>query len=224
MDITSPSENKRSPVHDSVVFNIIGKQKFQNDLMAAYLKTKTGQPCYIFKTLNGLTTNHEKSRIVMIDCQNIFPKHMLIELKAYNRRRPLNNHIVLFNVPSDMAFQKKLIHQGIHGFFYEHDSADILIKGLLAVIEGKLWFTRELMSQCIMEDSREKKTSKSMVHKLSPRQTEILSMIAIGASNHEISEKLFISPHTVKNHLYHIFKKIRVSNRIQASLWAAANL
>jgi DNA-binding CsgD family transcriptional regulator len=49
-------------------------------------------------------------------------------------------------------------------------------------------------------------------------------MIAIGKTNKEISEELYISPNTVKNHLYTIFKKINVTNRIHASLWAAVNL
>jgi DNA-binding CsgD family transcriptional regulator len=49
-------------------------------------------------------------------------------------------------------------------------------------------------------------------------------MIAVGATNDEIADKLFISPHTVKTHLYRIFKKINVPNRVQAALWAAKNL
>jgi len=49
-------------------------------------------------------------------------------------------------------------------------------------------------------------------------------MVAVGATNDEISDKLCISPHTVKAHLYRIFRKINVPNRVQASLWAAQNL
>jgi DNA-binding CsgD family transcriptional regulator len=54
---------------------------------------------------------------------------------------------------------------------------------------------------------------------LTPREIEIVSMIATGAANAYIAKKLCISPHTVKTHLYNIFKKIKVPNRLQAALW-----
>jgi DNA-binding CsgD family transcriptional regulator len=49
-------------------------------------------------------------------------------------------------------------------------------------------------------------------------------MISVGAKNEEIADKLFISPNTVKTHIYNIFKKIDVPNRLQAALWAAKHL
>jgi LuxR family transcriptional regulator of csgAB operon len=59
---------------------------------------------------------------------------------------------------------------------------------------------------------------------LTPREIEIVSMIAAGAANAHIADKLCISSHTVKTHIYNIFKKINVPNRLQAALWAAKNL
>ena len=59
---------------------------------------------------------------------------------------------------------------------------------------------------------------------LTSRQTEILALVAVGATNEQIADKLCISPQTVKSHLYNIFKKINVPNRVQAALWAAKHL
>jgi len=73
-------------------------------------------------------------------------------------------------------------------------------------------------------DARKNKPSESKSSVLTPRQIEIIAMIAVGATNDEIADKLCISPHTVKTHLYRIFKKINVPNRIQAALWAAKHL
>jgi LuxR family transcriptional regulator of csgAB operon len=49
-------------------------------------------------------------------------------------------------------------------------------------------------------------------------------MVASGRANNKIAEELCISPHTVKTHIYNIYKKISAPNRLQAALWAAKNL
>jgi len=59
---------------------------------------------------------------------------------------------------------------------------------------------------------------------LTSREIEVLSVLVSGAKNEEIASKLYISTHTVKTHLYTIYKKIDVSNRLQAVLWANENL
>ena len=59
---------------------------------------------------------------------------------------------------------------------------------------------------------------------LTLREIGVLTMVAAGSKNAVIADKLCISPHTVKTHIYNIFKKIDVPNRLQASLWAAKNL
>ena len=59
---------------------------------------------------------------------------------------------------------------------------------------------------------------------LTSREIEVLSVLVSGAKNEEIASKLYISTHTVKTHLYTIYKKIDVSNRLQAVLWANKNL
>jgi len=59
---------------------------------------------------------------------------------------------------------------------------------------------------------------------LTPREIKILIMVGAGAENEEIAHKLGISPNTVRTHIYNIYKKINVSNRLQAVLWAAKNI
>ena len=56
--------------------------------------------------------------------------------------------------------------------------------------------------------------------RLTYREIEVLQMVCLGLSNHEIAEKLFLSEKTVKNHLTNIFRKINVNDRTQAVLYA----
>ena len=56
---------------------------------------------------------------------------------------------------------------------------------------------------------------------LTRREIQVLRRIAGGATNKQISKELNISPHTVKSHVIHIFNKIGVNDRAQASAWGA---
>ncbi len=56
---------------------------------------------------------------------------------------------------------------------------------------------------------------------LSERELDIVRLIADGWSNRQIADHLFLSPHTVKNHVYNILKKLRVQRRLEAVKWAA---
>ena len=58
---------------------------------------------------------------------------------------------------------------------------------------------------------------------LSKREIQVLQMVACGTTNAEIAESFTISPHTVKSHVDHIFNKLGVNNRSQASVWASRN-
>lgn len=65
--------------------------------------------------------------------------------------------------------------------------------------------------------------NESLISPLSGRELEVLEMLAHGATNREISKALYISEHTVKSHVNHIFDKLGVNDRTQASVWAAKN-
>jgi len=56
---------------------------------------------------------------------------------------------------------------------------------------------------------------------LSKREIQVLKMVACGATNMEIAQTLIVSPHTIKSHITHIFNKLGVKSRTQASVWAS---
>ena len=110
----------------------------------------------------------------------------------------------------------------VRGLFSENDSIKHLTKGINAVIDGRLWLPRKIMEEHILNPPDDQ--SKQTKPQLTPKETEILHIVSKGASNQEVSEQLGIKCRTVQSHLYYIYKKLGVSNRIQAALWANQNL
>ena len=115
------------------------------------------------------------------------------------------------------------MQQGVRGIFYDDDSLPQFLKGVQAIINGQLWLSRKIMTKCILSKGLDNR-SETDSSILTPRESEILALLAVGATNEKIAERLYISSHTVKTHLYNIYKKINVPNRFQAALWAAKNL
>ncbi|WP_290784476.1 LuxR C-terminal-related transcriptional regulator [Halomonas sp.] len=112
----------------------------------------------------------------------------------------------------------------LQGVFYRSDSLEMICKGLQALIAGELWMSRSLMTRMISFLRRQQLNSYRPVCGLTHRELEIIGMLGSGASNGDIADTLFVSEHTVKSHLYNIFRKIDVHNRIQAVNWARQNL
>jgi DNA-binding NarL/FixJ family response regulator len=93
-----------------------------------------------------------------------------------------------------------------------------ILPNLLARIEAVL---RRSKWQAETSKNKEKKINKDVnIDALTPKEKEVLSLVAKGASNQEIANKLCVQDVTVKTHLNSIFKKLKVSNRTQAVLLA----
>jgi len=216
-----------SPLSETT-FYIIGSRRLENEMIASCLKGKTGRECFLFEDINRIPVEGQKDRgekrLVFYCCHGKNVKQVLGEIKGYTKKKAPGNRIVLFNVSKDMEFEEKIVSKGVKGFFYEHDPLDIFLKGIGAVLNGKLWLPRDVMTKFILDGASKDKSLKKDNDELTERQIEILALTAVGSTNEEIADKLCISPHTVKTHLYKIFKKINVPNRVQAALWAAKNL
>lgn len=207
---------------------IVGPRRLQNEALASCLERETGDPCFVHEVLSSVplddSSDNGLQALVLLDCQGKDEKNVLAELRPYLSRKQAKNHIALFNVSRDSGIEKRCISEGVRGFFYAEDQLEILVKGVQAVLDGDWWLSREVMIKCILEGTGEDSYEKRGNEVLTSRQIEILAQVAVGASNEEIADRLNISAHTVKTHLYNVFKKIRVTNRLQAALWAAKHL
>jgi LuxR family transcriptional regulator, positive regulator of biofilm formation len=208
---------------------IVGPMKLQNSLMATYLEQATGIKCEVVGDASRIPGREngqsKKKRLILWDCMGSELETCLGALSKNESARLDEDFLGFFNLHRGDGREEESLAQGVRGFFYEGDSVDQFIKGIEAIFDGELWLSRKIMTRYILNNHRQSfPPNAEELQLLTPREKEILALIAEGASNDMISEQLFISRHTVKTHLYNIFKKIHVSNRLQAALWSAKNI
>lgn len=229
MDLHSPEHTEHPVTLKDKIFYIVGVDKFQNSLIAEFLERQIGATSIvcedIFDAVFQARINTEGSvKLILWNCRGKDAESLLLRLGNISEPALSQAYMVLFNVRPGIGIEERCVWKGIRGFFYEDDPIQRFLKGVLTVLKGELWLSREIVSQCMLEGRGKPDTAERKRTTLTARQVEILSLVAVGSSNDEIAEALCISPHTVKTHLYRIFRKIKVPNRLQAALWTAKNL
>lgn len=127
---------------------------------------------------------------------------------------------VLLNAPTSTNKELLLMWPHTSGLFFRQDTLDRLVFGIRKVLQGEYWIPRHLL--CDLVDYYRKGSGQPQRQQtlLTAREQEIVRHLMTGASNTEIADSLFVSEHTVKSHLYNVFKKLNVKNRMQAVSWA----
>jgi len=205
---------------------IIGPRKLQNDILADFLHNELEANCTVSEDAHhgpSATNGQGCQALVLLDYPEEDLDRYFMSLDSVSKKT-LNGHIVaLFNVKPDSGVEEKAISRGIRGLFYEQDSPEHFVKGISAMLKGDMWYPRDVMTKYILSIKDNNNNKKDDIA-LTQREIEILAMVTSGSKNEDIANQMFISAHTVKTHMYNIFKKINVPNRLQAALWAAKNL
>ncbi|CAN2043588.1 Response regulator transcription factor [Candidatus Magnetomoraceae bacterium gMMP-1] len=111
----------------------------------------------------------------------------------------------------------KLLSKGLIGFLPPMTNISEFKKAIKCIASGEVWFTRKKLKDMIsLINSTQIKTEPY----LTPREKEIIKMICNGYRNKEIIWELNISEQAVKSHLNRIYKKFKVSDRLQLALHA----
>lgn len=228
MTHSTPSKDKElTQLTDKMIY-IIGPRRLQNELMVSFLEQETGAKCTASEDVRHVASRDDKNisqpKLILLDCLEKDLDSYLVELQSSGENILYRHFVALFNVSPGLGIEENALRRGIRGFFYEQDRLERFPKGLQAMFEGELWASREILTKTILEHRDKEIFSKKDATILTLREIEILTMVAVGATNEQIANELFISPNTVKTHIYNIFKKINVPNRLQAALWAAKNL
>lgn len=130
--------------------------------------------------------------------------------------------VLVLTVHNETEYLMKAVDIGINGYVLKDSESSELKKAIFAIYEGETYIQPSLIpalnSKMIEKDKDEVK-----IDNLTRRELEVLKLLAIGMYNKEVAEKLDISERTVKNHVSNIFKKIEVTDRTQAAVFAIRN-
>ena len=209
------------------IIYIVGPSLLQNQLLAQCLEEELNVECACL-TDPAAQDMGDKSlgrvSVLLLDCFKRKTTETEKCLETYSAQRTNTLLTVLFNVEPADRMEKLVRNHKVRGVFYQKDTRQVFLKGMQAILKGDLWFSRRLLSECVLSFKGSSDADNRAMPPLSVREKEVLRSVALGFSNDEIAEKMRVSPHTIKTHLYHIYKKIGVHNRLQATLWAAAYL
>ena len=128
------------------------------------------------------------------------------------QRRKLATRIVIFSGEHDIAILKQCVRLGAQGFCYQFDDPCIIFDTMIAVAHGRICIPFVDVS----------KINETPLSKLTPRERELLAVLADGWTNMQIAARTGISENTVKYHLKNLYDKLGVRNRAMAvALFAA---
>ncbi|UCF03264.1 MAG: response regulator transcription factor [Deltaproteobacteria bacterium] len=207
---------------------VVGPCRVNNELLASFLEAKVEAKCVTKGTIDDVLDlrgqEADNPKLVLLDCFAKDPERLFLEVESCHRDICQPALVAVFNLIRGLKIEEEMVMRGIRGIFYANDNPGHLVRGVRALLEGETWVSREIMSKFIPEIEEARRVSATKTSVLSQREAEILGLVAEGAMNTEIAQTLYISRHTVKSHLYNIYKKIKVTNRLEAALWANNNL
>ena len=131
--------------------------------------------------------------------------------------------VIMLTVSADERDVEGAIFAGACGYVLKDAAVEEIVAGVRAAAAGDALLSPRIAAG-ILERARANAAPSlpdSAQAKLTERESEVLSLMAEGKENAEIAEELFISPHTVKNHVSNILGKLESQTRIEAAVKAA---
>jgi len=158
----------------------------------------------------------EQNKPDLLFVDKTLPTLKILEILSSVRDKSPTTKVLLLLHSFDEDFIMDALSLGVRGYLTDRSNADQFIQAARALSKDEIWGEVEIITKLLTRFLHSKKGS-SVVPRphLTKREDEVVKLIIQGYSNKQVSEKLFISEKTVKSHLNNVYKKLRLSNRLQ---------
>ena len=202
---------------------LLGENNIQNRIFSSYIEQTLSQRvlisnCSVLQNLNNI-----HNCLIVLDISS-FTDTEVEDLQRIIHALQCDTSVILLNVDDIHDKDNILLWPNCVGVFAADMTLDEFILGMKKVLNGEYWLPRTLMADLLQHYRADVKPTDDSKTLLTSREHEVLALLPTCKSNIEIADALFVSEHTVKSHLYKIFKKINVKNRLQAMSWIKENL
>lgn len=143
-----------------------------------------------------------------------------IEVTRRLRAQNLQTAILVLTAHHDRQTVFGLLETGATGYVLKDDALETLASAVRAVARGESWLSPEIANQVVRRAVGQTAATEAAPNPLTPRETEVLRLLAQGLDNAAIAHKLVLTTRTVQNHVSAIYDKLGVTSRTEAMLYA----
>ena len=165
--------------------------------------------------LEKLNTYHPD--VLLLDIN--MPEMNGLQVLEILKERKSDIKVLVLTVHNEVEYLLKAVEIGISGYMLKDSNSSELKNAIFSIIEGEDYIQPSLIPM-LNSKLLEMDSDKVKLDLLTRREYEVLKLLTEGMFNKEIAMKLNISERTVKNHVSNIFKKIEVTDRTQAAVFA----
>lgn len=165
--------------------------------------------------------DEKQTDVLLLDIN--MPNMNGLQVLQYIRENKKKVKVIILTIHNEVEYLVRAVEIGVDGYVLKDSDSSVLKKAIFTVFHGETFIQPELAP--MLKVKMEEKSNKALSDEdtLTKREIEVLKLLAEGLFNKEIAYMLAISEKTVKNHVSNIFKKINVSDRTQAAVYAIKN-
>jgi len=153
------------------------------------------------------------------------PDQSGIQLTREIRSLLADTRVLIVSMHSKIDYIAEAFQAGATGYVVKESASERLIKGLEYVSRGDYFLdssvSQQVVKRLMASPAKDEKITDAAYGNLTPREQEVMRLLAEGLSRKEIGEKLFISPKTVENHRTNIMNKLELHSTIELIRYAA---